>query len=151
MVNGREWLKSQRYGLFVQTITKTDTGIETGIKRFYNKMAPSFFEYKRRVKNRKQFISYFTSNEKIVKNETVIVFVTSGLCDNYSFGDWLDFLQSEQNTGLIFEQKYSGDWRTAVVTACKGKCPDGFNPSSIFGFNAALNVSIEFESKFPLL
>ena len=113
-------------------------------------MAPSFFEYKRRVNNRKQLISYFTSNEKIVKNGTVIVFATSGLCDNYSFGDWLDYLQTAQNTGLIFEQKYSGDWRAAVVTACKSKCPDGFNPSSIFGFNAALNVSIEFGSKFPL-
>ena len=147
-VNQQEWLTSISYGLFVQTFTKTGAdGFETKIKRFYKNMAPSFF-FESRTRNRAKFIRYFTSNESIVKNGTVIVFVTSGLCSRNSFGNWLEYLKSAPNTGLIFERKYKGAWNAAVVTACKGRCPDGFQPRSIFSYNAALNVTIDFGSRF---
>ena len=108
-------------------------------------MRPNLFDFQREA-NRDHFTRYF-SNENVIKNGTVVVFVTSGLCDKYSFGDWLGYLKSE-NTGLVFEEKYTGDWQTAVVTACKTQCPDGVNPKSVFGFNAALNLSLDFESMF---
>ena len=138
-VNRKE-LSQPKKGLYILTLNTTNGGYKT--TSFNQPMKHYFWDSDRRKKNKRNFINYFRS----LPNNTVIVFVTKGLCKYSDFGDWITYL--EKGTDLVFERKdYRGDWMSAVVVACKTNCPKDVRPITIYGQYAVLNVTFGTKGK----
>ncbi|XP_066911569.1 uncharacterized protein [Clytia hemisphaerica] len=135
-VDNKELVQPQR-GLYVLVLNTTNGKYKN--KSFDQPMKSYFWdiwESSKRKKNKLNFIKYIQN----FPNNTVIVFVSKGLCKYSQFGDWISFL--EEDTDLVFEEKdYRGDWMSAIVVACKTNCPKNIRPISVYGQHATLNVT----------
>ena len=127
-------LSQPKKGLYILTLNTTNGEYET--TSFDQPMKHFFWDPDRRKTNRLKFINYFLS----LANNTVIVFVTKGLCKYSDFGDWISYL--EKDTDLVFKRKdYEVNWMSAVVVACKTNCPKDVRPITIYAQHAVINVT----------